>query len=303
MQNTGSYRLIVRRGPQPNQVHELTRESISLGRDITNDIVINDPEVSRHHGKIARTPSGYTLEDLGSTNGTFINGQRLTGSRPLLGGEMIGLGETVTLSYDVSAVSAPVNQPSYVPPAPSYAPPAYQPPGEPIPAAPDQSQPPPTQQPAYSPYAPPASTPPIPSFVEAAPGYAPMTPQVTSAPPLNPPGQMNTFTGPPPTPFVPADAPAQYTPVPYAPAPNNPYPVNTAPPAPVNVSPYPPLPEAPPQNSSLRWILLGCGILILLCVVFSVAGLLYIDANNLYCKLPIVRQIVGVISSQCAVSP
>ncbi|HLA41883.1 MAG TPA: FHA domain-containing protein, partial [Aggregatilineales bacterium] len=69
-QQPGSgFRLIVRRGPQPNQIHELNSDVITLGRDITNDITINDPEVSRHHARLTRTESGYTIEDLGSTNG------------------------------------------------------------------------------------------------------------------------------------------------------------------------------------------------------------------------------------------
>src|SRR5207302_1443543 len=100
------FRLIVRRGPQPNQIYELNKDIITLGRDITNDIVINDPEVSRHHTRMTRGGGGYTIEDLGSTNGTFVNGQRLTDARPLAGGDMIGLGETVTLGYE-STIAAP----------------------------------------------------------------------------------------------------------------------------------------------------------------------------------------------------
>ncbi|MFO7322082.1 MAG: FHA domain-containing protein [Chloroflexota bacterium] len=99
MQGNDSFRLVVRRGPQPNQVYELNKDIITLGRDITNDITINDPEVSRHHMRLTRGAGGYTIEDLGSTNGTFVNGQRLTGARPLRVGDMIGLGETVTLGY------------------------------------------------------------------------------------------------------------------------------------------------------------------------------------------------------------
>ncbi|RPJ03141.1 MAG: FHA domain-containing protein [Chloroflexi bacterium] len=107
MQDSNSYRLIVRRGPQPNQIYELNKGIITLGRDITNDIVINDPEVSRHHCRLTQGGGGFTIEDLGSTNGTFINGQRLTGARPLSHGDMVGLGETVTLAYE-SATGAQV---------------------------------------------------------------------------------------------------------------------------------------------------------------------------------------------------
>src|SRR5437762_12507313 len=110
MQSSGSFRLIVRRGPQPNQIYELNKDIITLGRDITNDIVINDPECSRHHCRLTRGGGGYTLEDLGSTNGTFVNGQRLSGARPLSGGDVIGLGETVTLSYEITLPVGDPNQ-------------------------------------------------------------------------------------------------------------------------------------------------------------------------------------------------
>ncbi len=106
MQGSDSFQLIVRRGPQPNQSYELNKDIVTLGRDITNDIVINDPEVSRHHLRMTRGAGGFTIEDLGSTNGTFVNGQRLTGARPLRPGDMVGLGETVTLSYEALASSA-----------------------------------------------------------------------------------------------------------------------------------------------------------------------------------------------------
>ena len=100
MQGNDRFRLVVRRGPQPNQTYELTKDIITVGRDITNDIVMNDPESSRHHMRLTRGAGGYTLEDLGSTNGTFINGQRLTGAKPLNNGDMIGMGETVTLAFE-----------------------------------------------------------------------------------------------------------------------------------------------------------------------------------------------------------
>src|SRR5258707_15583210 len=100
MQSNGTFRLIVRRGPQPNQIYELNKDIITLGRDITNDIVINDPEVSRHHCRLTRGGGGDTMEDLGSTNGTFFNRQRLTGGRPLFCGVMGGVGETAPPNYE-----------------------------------------------------------------------------------------------------------------------------------------------------------------------------------------------------------
>lgn len=147
MQGNGGYRLIVRRGPQPNQSYDLNKETIALGRDITNDIVINDPEVSRHHCRITRTPTGYAIEDLGSTNGTFVNGQRLTGSRQLVNGDMIGLGETVTLGYEGGAVqpAGPSPQHETVVGASAPSPQPYTPPAQPQQGYPQQ-QPAPQQE-------------------------------------------------------------------------------------------------------------------------------------------------------------
>jgi predicted component of type VI protein secretion system len=88
-------------------VFDLSAEVIMMGRDVTNDIVIGDAEMSRQHARLTRTPGGYVLEDLGSTNGTFVNGERLTAPRVLNPGDLIGMGETVTMTFDaVSPESA-----------------------------------------------------------------------------------------------------------------------------------------------------------------------------------------------------
>lgn len=153
MQGNDSFRLVVRRGPQPNQVYELNKDIVTIGRDITNDIVINDPEVSRHHLRFTRGAGGFTVEDLGSTNGTFINGQRLTGAKPLNNGDMLGLGETVTLAYERSTGAA--SPPAASAPAPAAEPVSpYARQAQPIqPAAPEESVSPVSQpEPAPPPY-------------------------------------------------------------------------------------------------------------------------------------------------------
>jgi len=81
-------------------VFDLTKEVTLLGRDVTNDIVLGDPEVSRQHARLTRTPAGYILEDLGSTNGTFVNGERLVTARALAAGNLLGFGEDVTVTFD-----------------------------------------------------------------------------------------------------------------------------------------------------------------------------------------------------------
>jgi hypothetical protein len=139
MQSGDNYRLVVRRGPQLNATYELKNDDITLGRDITNQIVINDPEVSRHHLRLKQSTEGWTLEDLGSTNGTFINGQRISGQKMLQNGDLIGLGETVTLGYERARAANEIGAaPDAAPVAPGYAqPPApvYSPPAAPAAAA------------------------------------------------------------------------------------------------------------------------------------------------------------------------
>lgn len=102
-----SFRFIVRTGPNPGMVFELAEEVIMMGRDVTNDIVIGDAEMSRQHARLTRTPGGYVIEDLGSTNGSFVNGERLMAPRVLNPGDLVGMGETVTMTFDaVSPESA-----------------------------------------------------------------------------------------------------------------------------------------------------------------------------------------------------
>lgn len=97
-----TYQLVMSAGPTPSKAFPLEKNEIFIGRDLTNDIVINDAEISRRHARLVRQDEGYVLEDLGSTNGTFVNGQRLTGPYFLRSGEAITLGEHVTLGYEAS---------------------------------------------------------------------------------------------------------------------------------------------------------------------------------------------------------
>jgi predicted component of type VI protein secretion system len=131
------YRLVMSVGPNPGKVFELTMDSMSIGRESSNDIVIQDAELSRNHARISRRGGGYVLEDLGSTNGTFINRQRVTSPRNLAPGDEIGLGENVVVTFQgegaaatvaASGRQAPARQPApppqYAAPAQQYAPPA-----------------------------------------------------------------------------------------------------------------------------------------------------------------------------------
>lgn len=98
------YKLTVRKGPQEGQAYPLVSSMVTVGRDPMADIVIADPEVSRQHARFTRTAEGYEIQDLGSTNGTFVDGQRLTGDPVgLQSGQAISMGTNVTLVFEAAA--------------------------------------------------------------------------------------------------------------------------------------------------------------------------------------------------------
>ncbi len=106
-------RLVVQRGPEPGASFELTEDAIRIGRTADNDIVIGVPEMSRQHAQLVRQPDGYAIQDLGSTNGTFVNYQRVTGLVMLGHGDVIAFGDAVAVAYwDESATdSQPIPPP------------------------------------------------------------------------------------------------------------------------------------------------------------------------------------------------
>ncbi len=94
-------RLRVLGGPPGAAGREFALEGpvVTVGRRADQDIVLIDPSVSRSHARIELGPAGVVILDLGSTNGTVVNGQRLRGSRATLrGGERIEIG-TVVLEF------------------------------------------------------------------------------------------------------------------------------------------------------------------------------------------------------------
>jgi len=70
------FALIVQRGPQTGKTWLLPEGQTSIGRDPSNDIVLDDITVSRHHCDIDLTDHQLGIHDAGSTNGTYINDRR-----------------------------------------------------------------------------------------------------------------------------------------------------------------------------------------------------------------------------------
>ena len=85
--------LVPRFGVSADQAYTLTQRITTIGREDINDIALPDAEISRRHARITEDAGLYTLEDLGSTNGTFVNGERLQGTIRLHNGMTIDFGE------------------------------------------------------------------------------------------------------------------------------------------------------------------------------------------------------------------
>ncbi len=98
--------LVIERGPAPDKRYDITAVTNTLGRSPGNEIVIHDPEISRRHAQIVQQEHGFAIEDMGSTNGTFVNGQRCAGLTSLRAGDRIELGDTVSLIFHMAAPMA-----------------------------------------------------------------------------------------------------------------------------------------------------------------------------------------------------
>ncbi len=70
-------KLILKLPEEEDQAYELGKSSVSLGRGSANDIVLEDEKISRAHARLDHGPEGYFIVDLGSSNGTMVNGARV----------------------------------------------------------------------------------------------------------------------------------------------------------------------------------------------------------------------------------
>lgn len=103
---TQSFQLVMRAGPSIGKVFTVSKAEMHVGRDISNEIVINDAEVSRKHIRLVIQAGEVIVEDLGSTNGTFVNDQRISGPNTLVPGDTLQLGEHVILVFEAALQEA-----------------------------------------------------------------------------------------------------------------------------------------------------------------------------------------------------
>ncbi len=97
--------LTARSGSISGHVFRLAAESGTLGRRRGNAYVVPDPSVSRLHAAIRREAGAYVVTDLGSSAGTSVNGQQLTGPCVLHHGDVISFGPVEFLFEDPSAMA------------------------------------------------------------------------------------------------------------------------------------------------------------------------------------------------------
>ena len=103
--------LIMREGELANQQWTITTDEFLIGRGGDCQLVLPERQVSRHHVKILREDGGFVLQDLGSKNGTHLNGHQVKGRAVLHDGDeiqialcvkivFIGTGATLPLTFD-----------------------------------------------------------------------------------------------------------------------------------------------------------------------------------------------------------
>ncbi|RMG12339.1 MAG: FHA domain-containing protein [Planctomycetota bacterium] len=104
------FALVVERGRSKGKSLRLKPNgAVVVGREGSNHLVVSDPQASRKHFRVEGTLGEFVLEDLGSSNGTFVNGQRVAGRVTLREGDKIALGET--LVYFLQEAQGPEGAP------------------------------------------------------------------------------------------------------------------------------------------------------------------------------------------------
>lgn len=101
--------LLVQEGNSPKTQWPLVKVTTIIGRSNESDVQIDDRQVSRRHAEIKRTIEGYTIRDLGSKNGTFLNGEAISQTPQLLrNGDEIGIALCARLTFIEDEATAPI---------------------------------------------------------------------------------------------------------------------------------------------------------------------------------------------------
>ena len=99
--------LIAQGGPLKGQRWQLS-QTIVLGRESTCDVVVSDRQISRFHARLTPTSEGVILEDLGSKNGTHLNGVLLTAPVVLQDGDVLSVAMAQQFMFIISDATTPL---------------------------------------------------------------------------------------------------------------------------------------------------------------------------------------------------
>jgi pSer/pThr/pTyr-binding forkhead associated (FHA) protein len=132
--SSGAAKLVVSAGPMEGEEFALLEEEYVVGRSKDAAICIQDSSVSRNHILLRRADSGWMITDLGSGNGTLVNGEQITDESPLGNGDIITLGDTELTFADMSNATMMVP----ISPAPSRPRAAAAPAGSAAPSRPER---------------------------------------------------------------------------------------------------------------------------------------------------------------------
>jgi len=89
VQGLTGFAIVVERGPRTGMTFLLREGNTTVGRHPESDIFLNDVTVSRHHCRFATTQDTLTVEDSGSTNGTYVNDERVDSAQLSAGDEVL----------------------------------------------------------------------------------------------------------------------------------------------------------------------------------------------------------------------
>lgn len=96
--------LIVTKGPRAGEKIPLSKLPITIGREETVDMPVDLQNISRKHARISKGDSGYLIEDLNSSNGTFVNEERIEKPRQIKNGDQIALGSDFEMRVMIPVV-------------------------------------------------------------------------------------------------------------------------------------------------------------------------------------------------------
>jgi pSer/pThr/pTyr-binding forkhead associated (FHA) protein len=97
---TGAAELMIEAGPDVGQSFKMASSTVRVGRSPDNDLILRDPATSGHHARLERRGAQFFITDLGSTNGTLVNGEPVQ-EKELKHGDKVTIGQN-TLKFGLS---------------------------------------------------------------------------------------------------------------------------------------------------------------------------------------------------------